>query len=221
MVVSSLLLESFVLMEFPFHTSPQCACGSQSMRGLYMRVSSSAWGSDKHYYFGGRMMCRCLQIILPLTFPRTKPCPIRSRSDMFYCHHTSNALFAFVIGFLPGWSQPHRPDPHFGTPLSPTAASPAALQGSQEVDLSSVFSPRSAVVQVVVGGLFRERGPLELPVSSEDQWELYWLTQPAHKQGHAYWQAGDGEVFLCLYSVPHFSVECALVWTQRVQSSIV
>lgn len=85
------------------------------------------------------------------------------------------------------------------------------MQGSQEVDaLSSVFSPRRAVVQVIVGGLFRERGPLELPVSSQDQWELYWLTQPAHKQGHAYGRL-EKEIFLCLYSVPHISVECALV----------
>lgn len=47
----------------------------------------------------------------------------------FYCHHTSNALFAFVIGFLPGWSQPHRPDLRFGTPLCPAAASLAACTG--------------------------------------------------------------------------------------------
>lgn len=47
----------------------------------------------------------------------------------FYSHHTSNALFAVVIQWLPGWSQPHRPDPSFRTPLSPTAASPAACTG--------------------------------------------------------------------------------------------
>lgn len=73
-----------------------------------------------------------------------------------------------------------------GHPCPPQLLPQQPVQGSQEVDaLSSVFSPCSAVVWVVVGGLFREHGPLELPVPSQDQWELYWLTQPVQKQGHA------------------------------------
>lgn len=66
-----------------------------------------------------------------------------------------------------------------GHPCPPQRLLQHPLQGSQEVDaLSPVFSPCSAVVQVVVGGLFREHRPLELPVSSWDQWEVYWLTHP-------------------------------------------
>lgn len=133
----------------------------------------------------------------------------------FYCHHTSNALFAFVIGFLPGSSQPHRPDPCFGTPLFPTAASPAACAGFRGRRCFKFFSPHSAVVQVVVGGLFRECGLSSCLcllrtngscIGSHSQ-----LTNRAMVT--AGWRRRD-DISLPVFCIPHISVECALVRTQ-------
>lgn len=152
--------------------------------GFVHEGSSTAWGSDKHCS-GGKTMCKCLEVILPLTLPGTKPCCICSRSDMFLLSSYLECLICLCHRIL-AWLISATQIPVLGHPCPPQLLPQQPVQGSQEEDaLSSVFPSRSAVVQVVGGGLFREHGPLGLPVSSQDQWELYWLTEPARKQGHA------------------------------------
>lgn len=75
------------------------------------------------------MMCKCLQVILPLTFPRTKPCPVCSRSDMFLLSSYLKCLICLCHRVLAWLISAHRPDLRFGTPLCPAAASLAACTG--------------------------------------------------------------------------------------------
>lgn len=72
-------------------------------------------------------MCKCWEVILPLT--RTKQCRIHSSSDMFLLSSYLECLICLCRRIVAWLISATQTSPNFGTPLSPTAASPAACTG--------------------------------------------------------------------------------------------